>query len=166
MPKRQSFEFIEVMTHYGIRLGFLIGCVGSIPIALMWFKLSILLPVLALIVVITMCGGLIGIVYGAVSGFISGVLMRTTTRFIFPQISQQTLYKITMGGLALGTTALVFLADFIWIGTYKSDVFSKSIQLNDWIAICIMSLVFAVYASQRTATQYLQEADYLPVTRR
>ena len=159
MKKKQSFEFIKVMTQYGVSLGFMIGCIGAIPMALTWFNLSILLPVLALIVIITMCGGLLGMAYGAASGFISGVLMSTTTRLMFHQVNQQTLYKVIMGSLALGTTLFIFLVDFLWIGLYKNDLFSHPLPLNDWLAIWVMSLIFAVYASQRTATRYLQEAQ-------
>jgi len=160
MPNKQSFEFIKVMTEYGIYLGCLIGCVGAIPIALLWFDISILLPVMALFVVIMMCGGLLGMTYGAVSGFLSGVLMTTTTRFIFPTIKREHTYKITMGVLAFVTTVFVFLADLLLIGSQHAELFSKPIATTDWYAVWIMSFAFAVYASQRTANQYLFDLNY------
>lgn len=162
MPQQQTFEFTKMMTRYGIWLGFLIGSVAAIPIALMWFNIRILLPVLALIVVITMCGGIVGMLYGAVSGFVSGILMTMTTRWMFPNIGQQHLYKITMGILAFSTTLLIFVADFMWVGGYNAEIFSKTMPITDWIAVCLMSMVFAVYASQKTADEYLQETQPIP----
>ena len=157
MPNQQSFEFVKVMTKYGISLGYMIGCVGAIPLALVGFDVSLLLPLMALVVIIMMSGGLLGMVYGAVSGFFSGLLMTTTTRYIFPDIRQDQVYKITMGLLAFGTTLTMFVIDYVCIGTHNGELFARTMPASDWYAIGLMSLIFAVYASQRTATQYLLE---------
>ncbi len=158
MSNKESFEFIKSMTQYGIWLGSLIGAAGALPIALLWFDLSMLLPVLALGLIILMCGGLVGMIYGAVSGFISGLLMNVTTRFIFRNITQSQMYKLTMGFLALFTVALVFIFDMLFIGGQQADFFTRTIPMTDWLAIWLMSIAFAVYASQKTASDYLDYA--------
>lgn len=155
MQTKSSFEFIKTMTRYSIGLGFLIGCAGAIPIALTWFDISLLLPVMALFIVITMSGGLVGMVYGAVSGFISGMLMWATTHVIFRKMNQAVMYKVTMGVLALITTLALFLFDFVFIGSHQADFYTHTIAPLDWLAVWFTALVLAVYASQKTATEYL-----------
>ena len=156
MQVQHSFEFIKTMTRYGVILGCMIGAVGAIPVALTWFDISILLPVMALFIIITMCGGLVGMVYGGVSGFISGMLMTLATHFAFKRMNQAHLYKITMGFLAVLTTFSLFMFDLIFIGGHQADFFTRSIPITDWIAVWSMALLFAIYASQRTASEYLQ----------
>ena len=156
MLEKQPFEFVKTMTQYGMVLGSLIGFLAVIPVAILWFDISILLPVLALGVIISMCGGLIGMLYGMVSGFISGMLMTLTTRYIFRHMTVQKLYKVTMGLLALLTVAGVFYFDMLFIGGQQADFFTRSISLTNWYSVWILALIFAVYASQKTATEYLQ----------
>lgn len=158
MSNKESFEFVKSMTGYGIWLGSLIGAVGALPIALLWFDLSMLLPVLALGVIILMCGGLVGVAYGMVSGFISGVLMTIITRLAFDKVTQARMYQVTMGILALIAVAFVFLFDLIFINGQQADFFTHTIPMTDWLAIWLMSVVFAIYASQRTAKEYLHYA--------
>jgi len=164
MRQKESIEIIKMMTRYGVTLGALIGFAGAIPIALTWFDLSLLLPVLALTVIITMCGGLVGALYGVISGFSSGVLMKIVTRYIFREVNEQALYKGAMGLLSAIAIISIFLVDKLFIGGQQADFFTRSIPITDWYAVWLMSVVFAVYASQRTANEYLQYA-IKPATR-
>lgn len=173
MIKKSPFGFIRSMTKYGIYLGFLVSAVGAIILTVMmhhaftdWVVIGVRL------VVFTVIGVIIGSLYGVMAGFCSGLMMRITTQLCFREIRRTWLYKVTMGATTLLTTGIIFSATglssmFIApeFGQGKANPMFQGLALeymipdDAWIALVLMALVFAVYASQRVAQQYLRETD-------
>jgi hypothetical protein len=149
------------MSQHGIILGCLVGFFGTITLTLMWFDLSLILPVVATLLIISMCGALVGIIYGAISGYISGLLMAFLTRYIFRQVKWIAVYRITVGMITFGVTLTIILVGQMGLSIDQEQVFARSISMSDWQSLWIMGLVFAVYASQQVVTEYLREIiDY------
>ena len=160
MPDKHSFDFVKTMSQYGVILGCLIGFFGTIPLTITWFELTSILPVIAVLLMIGLCGGFLGLLYGGVSGYVSGWLIQIVTQSIFQDMKRQAVYKITVGAITLGVTCIIILAGSMWLNIDMEQVFARSVSPMELQSIGLMSLVFAVYASQRVATEYLREVDF------
>jgi len=160
MPDKHTFDFVKTGRQYGNVVGCLVGFFGSIPLTITWFDMSMLLPVIATLLTIALCSSLLGILYGGISGYISGWLIKVITRFIFQEIKRQAVYKIAVGIVTFSVTLIIILMGQIWLSLDFELIFARSVSLAQLQAFALMSLVFAVYASQRVATDYLRELKF------
>lgn len=160
MSDKHTFDFVKSMSQYGVVLGCLVGFVGSIPLSITWFDLSMFLPVLATLLTIAMVSGLIGIVYGGVSGYISGWIIKIVTHFMFKDIKRQSVFKVAVGIVTVGVTLITILLGQILLSLDFEQVFARSVTPAQLQSLALMSLVFAIYASQRVATDYLRELKF------
>jgi|GEM_PF-1928891 len=169
---QRSFWFVRYMTHYGIALGCLVGFFGALALTLTLSNTATQLPQLVTMMLVAgMFGGIIGIFYGAVSGFASGLLMALVTQIAYREIRRHDVYKLVMGMVTAIATLTIFLAIPFWHSiTYQAlpvdpmfagigDRSLLMIPVEAGFSLWIMSLVFAVYASQRVATEYLRDVD-------
>lgn len=159
MSDKHTFDFVKTMSQYGIILGCLVGFFGSIPLTLAWFDLSMILPVLAALIIIGVSGALVGLGYGALSGYFSGLLIAFVTRLVFQDLKRQTVYKFTVGTITFGVTLIIILMGQVLLAMDFEQLFARSISVAELQSLGIMSLIFAVYASQRVATEYLRDLD-------
>jgi hypothetical protein len=159
MSNKQSFDFVKAMSQYGIILGWLVGFFGTIPLTLTRFDLSMIFPVIAVLLIFSMSGGLVGLLYGAVSGYVSGVLIAVVTWLVFQDIKRHAVYKFMLGTITFGVTLMIILAGQMWLSIDFEQVLARSISATELQSLGIMSLIFAVYASQRVATDYLRDMD-------
>jgi len=160
MPDKHSFDFVKTMSQYGVILGCLVGFFGTIPLTLTWFDFSRILPVIAVLLTIGLCGGLVGLLYGGVSGYVSGWIIQIVTRFMFQDMKRQAVYKVAVGSITVGVTFIIILVGSMWLNIDFKQVFARSVSPMELQTLGMMSLVFAVYASQRVATQYLRDMDF------
>ena len=159
MSHQQSFNFVNYMTRYGSYLGGLIGLFASVSLAVTWFDLTMLLPVVAAILIAGLFGGLIGSIYGGLSGFASGLVLGWVTKTVFHDLKHIAVFKFTVGAITVGATLIILLIGQFGSGTGHETLFARTISPTEWTSLWIMALVFALYGSQRVAEQYLLETD-------
>lgn len=159
MPDKHSFDFVKTMSQYGVVLGCLVGFFGTIPLTITWFEWSRILPVIAVLLMIGLCGALIGLLYGGVAGYVSGWIVKIVTRYIFQDLKQTAVYKVAVGAITVAVTYIIIQAGSMWLRMDFEKAFARPISPVELQALGIMGLVFAVYASQRVATDYLRDMD-------
>lgn len=173
MLNKLSFGFINYMTQYGLYLGCLVGFFGAIPIAFILLNNPLTISVLAIVSILVIIGTIIGTFYGIVSGFLSGWMMLIVTKFCFRIVRRPQFYKAVMGLVTVSTTSLVFLVLPLWSNRQTTEVlptthadarwagidFAPQLPDNLGLTLCVMALLFAIYASQQVAIEYLKEVD-------
>ena len=146
MSDKQFFDFIIYMTLYGILFGLLVGFFGGMPLSLMMLDESMSLHNVGSALLGGVIGSILGMVYGIFTGFTSGVMMLTVTHIFFRVIHRQRLYKLMMGVVTIISTAFYLMIFPVWL-FFKEAGFT----------LVLMSLGFAIHASQRVAHDYLRE---------
>lgn len=161
--KKQTFDHIVSMSIYGIRLGCLVGFFGT-SVAI-FSEVNANMPSLGATVSLAFVGGIFGILlgmfYGAVAGFSSGFMMMCLTRILFREIRRPKIYKLAMGMTTAISTGIIFIYSPMWFliiytRSIPSPTRSPHLFQDAWFILWAMSLVFAVYASQRVANKYLK----------
>jgi len=94
-------------------------------------------------------GVVLGILFGTVAGFTSGFGMVCFTLLLFREVTDEPRFRIMMGS----TTLMLTLATLVGRGLW--DFGAVIIDPSTWQVTMVMSVVIAVYASQRTSTKYL-----------
>lgn len=172
---QRPFSFVYYMMQYGVCLGCLVGFFGAITLILMGANFAVHAhPQLAIFALVAgMFGGIIGMFYGAISGFASGLMMALVTRLAFREIKRHNVYKLMMGITVIVTLAIL-LAIPVWhniihqaplpteVDPMFGDIGNRpllGISPDAWYSLLGMSVVFAVYANQQVATEYLREID-------
>ena len=157
MSDKNTFDFAKTMSQYGVILGCLVGFFGTIPLTIAWFDLSMIFPVIATLFIVAMCSSIMGILYGGVSGYVSGLLISVITHFLFQDMKRQTVYKVAVGTITFSVTLIVILVGQLLLRMDFEQVFARSVSPIQLQSLGLMALVFAVYASQRVATEYLRD---------
>jgi hypothetical protein len=157
MSDKNTFDFAKTMSQYGVILGCLVGFFGAIPLTIAWFDISMIFPVTATLLIVAMCSSIIGILYGGVSGYVSGLLVSVITHFLFQDIKQQTVYKVAVGMITVCVTFMTIVTGQLILSMDFEYVFARSVSPVELQSLGLMALVFAVYGSQRVATEYLRD---------
>lgn len=148
MIDKSPFDFVSRMSTSGIGLGSLVGSVAGAMLMLLDFNYQINFTIIWTAFLGGIAGGIFGIIYGVLAGFASGFSMMCITRYCFREIHNPQRYKLVMGISTAIATTLFLLIMPLWF------IFG-----GVGIAILLIAVLFAVYASQRVAQQYLHEMD-------
>jgi len=142
------------MTTYGIVLGGLAGALSAITLILTSGNFAFLSGTLPVMLLETLSIGVFGMIFGGIFGMVaglySGVGMAVAISIFFGDIFSRPVFKATMGVMTAICTALFFSS-----GLYHLRI--DGIDLSGWNSMMLMSIVIAVYASQRVANYYFQE---------
>lgn len=141
------------MTLYGLALG---GMAGFLVTVTIWLFPSSAYPTFYGFPIMAHhfigLGTLFGILYGTIAGFMSGLAMMISTALLFHPLSSTRHFRWMMGS----TTFMMTLATFVGRGLW--NIGDHMIDPTTWTATMMMSLVIAVYASQRVVTKYLLDS--------
>jgi len=142
------------MTTYGIALGGAAGALSAITLILTSGNFAFIgatIPVMLLEALsIGVFGMIFGGIFGMVAGLYSGVGMAVAISVFFSDIFSRPIFKATMGVLTAVITALFFTS-----GLWHLRI--DGIDSTGWNSMILMSVVIAIYASQRVASVYFQE---------
>lgn len=146
------------MPAYGFGLGFSAGALSLFTIALMrandyGFGITIG-GLVGGIVWSIVFGGMIGGMYGTIAGFASGSIMVGVSYMAFRVVQTPRIYKLVMGIITCAATLFVFLDGELM--TLLSYIQPETADMSA-VAVMLMSVVIAVYASQITARKYIHE---------
>lgn len=150
LPRDLHDMMIMRMTAYGMGLGAIAALLISLVVQsqhpIDYFSYSAL------------CSTSFGMGFGLLCGLSSGIGMAWITHLLFPEVKNATVYKLTMM-LITACVSCIGLAIPIWtLGSTRLPYSDIRVE-NDWMAGLSMSLVIAVYISQRVAGKYLRESD-------
>jgi hypothetical protein len=149
LPQR-LFNIVWRMTGYGLVLG---GANGLLVILTILLFPSLERPTFYGLPLepqpLIMWGGLLGVLYGTVAGFISGFGMTLLTAILFREVLSVQHFRWFMGSTTFMLTIATFVGRGLW--GFGENIFNPT----TWNTIMLMSIVIAIYASQRTATKYL-----------
>lgn len=147
---RRLFNIVWRMTLYGLVLGGVVGLLVTVTILLFT---SLERPTLYGLPLdtqsIIVWGGIFGVLYGTIAGFMSGFGMALFTAILFREVSSVQHFRWFMGSTTFMLTVSIFVGRGLW--SLGENIFNPT----TWNATMLMSVVIAVYASQRTATKYL-----------
>ena len=153
---QRLFNMIRRMTLYGLVLGGLAGVLVTVTILIFpalerpsfyGFPMSSQS--------IIAWGGILGILYGTIAGFMSGFGMALFTAILFREVASEKHFRWFMGS----TTFMLTISTFVGRGLWGFG--ETVIDPTTWNITMLMSIVIAVYASQRVATKYLLDS-YAP----
>lgn len=154
MRLQPKHKMVLNMTTYGIVLGALAGVLSTITLILTSQTFTFLgstLPVILLEALsIAVFGMLFGGILGMIGGLYSGIGMVVATTAFFKDIASRPVFRVAMGMVTAVATAL-----FFYTGVWNLRL--EGIEATSWNATMVMSVVLAVYASQRVASTYLWE---------
>ncbi len=147
------FNMIRRMTLYGLVLG---GLAGMLVTATILIIPSLERPTFYGFPMapqsIIVWGGILGILYGTIAGFMSGFGMALFTAILFREVVSVQHFRWFMGSTTFMLTISTFVGRGLW------GIGENIIDPTTWNVTMLMSIVIAVYASQRTATKYLRES--------
>lgn len=152
LPHR-LFNMIRRMTLYGLILGGLAGVLVTATILVIpsLERPSFYgFPMTAKSIIVW--GAILGILYGTIAGFMSGFGMALFTALLFREVTSEQHFRWFMGSTTFMLTISTFVGRGLW------GVGETIIDPTTWNVTMLMSIVIAVYASQRTATKYLLES--------
>lgn len=142
------------MTTKGIYLGGAAGALSALTLILTSTDFAFMggtLPVMALEALsIAVFGMVFGGIFGMVAGLYSGVGMAVAITVFFNDIFSRPIFNATMGVMTVICTTL-FFSTGLW------HLRIDGIDMAGWNSMILMSVVIAVYASQRVANFYFQE---------
>jgi len=93
----------------------------------------------------------LGVLFGTVIGFTSGFGMMLFTALLFREVNDVLRFRIMMGSTTLMLTIATLVGRGLW------DFGAVVIDPTTWQVTMLMSVVIAIYASQRTSTKYLHD---------
>ncbi len=96
-------------------------------------------------------GASLGILFGTVAGFTSGFGMILFAALLFREVNDRPRFRIMMGSTTLMLTIATLVGRGLW------DFGALIIDEQTWHLTMVMSVMIAVYASQRVSTKYLIE---------
>lgn len=138
----------------GIALGGVAGALSAMTLILTSGDFAFMgstIPIMMLETLsIAVFGMIFGGIFGMIAGLYSGVGMAVTISMFFNTILSLPIFKATMGAITAICSALFF-------GTGLWHLRIDGIDSTGWNGAMIMSVVIAVYASQRVADFYFQE---------
>ena len=147
------FNIIRRMTVYGLVLG---GATGLLVSATIMFFPTLEGPTFYGFPLnsqsIMIWGTVFGILYGTIAGFMSGFGMALFTALLFREVSSLQHFRLFMGSTTFMLTISTFVGRGLW------GIGETLYNPTTWNATMLMSLVIAIYASQRTATKYLRDS--------
>lgn len=153
---RRLFNIIRRMTVYGLMLGGVSGLLVTLTILLftsLEHPTYYGLPLDTSSIIVG--GGILGVLYGTVAGFISGIGMALFTAILFREVLSVQHFRWFMGSTTFMLTISTFVGRGLW--GLGETIFNPT----TWNVTMLMSVVIAIYASQRTATKYLLDC-HLP----
>ena len=148
------FNIIRRMTTYGFGLGGAAGLLVTLTILLFpslerpTFHGFPLNPQSIIV-----WGTIFGVLYGTIAGFMSGFGMSIFTAILFRDGSSTQHFHWFMGSTTFMLTISTFVGRGLW------GIGETLFNPTTWNATMLMSIVIAVYASQRTATKYLHDCQ-------
>lgn len=147
-------NILKRMTLYGFLLG---GASGFLVTLTILFVPALDRPTVYGIPIATgafiLGGAMLGILFGTVAGFASGFGMALFTGLLFREVNDIPRFRIMMGSTTLMLTVATLVGRGVW------DFGALIIDPTTWQVTMVMSVVIAIYASQRVATKYLIELD-------
>ncbi len=149
------FNIIRRMTVYGLMLGGMAGFLVALTVLLfpsLERPTFYGLPINPQSVIIW--GAIFGILYGTIAGFMSGFGMALFTGLLFRDVSSPRHFYWFMGSTTFMLTVSTFVGRGLW--GMGETLFNST----TWNVTMLMSVVIAVYASQRTATKYLRDSQF------
>lgn len=151
LPHR-LFNILRRMTVYGLVLG---GMAGFLVTLTIWLFPSLEQPTFYGFPItghyLVGFGTLLGILYGTIAGFLSGLAMLISTALLFRTVPSINRFRWMMGSTTFVMTLTTFVGRGLW------NIGDSVIDPTTWTTTMVMSLVIAVYASQRTVTKYLHD---------
>lgn len=143
-------NILKRMTFYGFMLGSASGLLVALTILLLPNIENpnfLGIPFTPLTAILGGAG--FGMLFGTVAGFTSGFGMALFTLLLFREVHDEQGFRIFMGSTTFMLTLATLVGRGLWtFGEYAVDPFV-------WQVTMAMTLVIAIYASQRTATKYL-----------
>ncbi len=142
------------MTTYGIFLGGMAGALSALTLILTSGEFTFIGGTLPVILLETLSIGVFGMIFGGIFGMIaglySGVGMAVAISIFFTDIFSRPIFKAVMGVMTAICTAL-FFSTGLW------HLRIDGIDSSGWNGMILMSVIIAVYASQRVSSFYVQE---------
>lgn len=154
MQLQPKQKMIINMTRYGSILGGLAGAASALTLIFTSNSFSFLSNTVPAMMLETLSIAIFGMVFGGIfgvlAGLYSGVGMAVITSLFYEDIPSIHVYKSVMGGVTAVCVAF-FLYTTLW------NLRIDGIESASWNATMMMTVILAVYASQRVTSYYLYE---------
>lgn len=145
---------LKRMTLYGLVLGGASGFLVTLTILLVPALDRPTFYGLPLDTATIILGGVFfGVLFGTIAGFTSGFGMALFTALLFREVNDMMRFRLMMGSTTLMLTVATLVGRGLW------DFGTLVIDPTTWQVTMVMSVLIAMYASQRVATKYLLELN-------